>query len=92
MTAGLVRFVTTEAGTIPARERVCEVPARAAEPGAGGNVASGAVTAMAVVPVGVSRCGNPRPFAGGQDPEGDEDLRGRILETFRRMPNGANAA
>lgn len=47
---------------------------------------------MAVAPVGVSRCTNPEAFSGGLDAEGDESLRERVLETFRRMPNGANAA
>lgn len=53
---------------------------------------SAQVRAMAVAPVGVSRCTNPEAFSGGLDAEGDESLRERVLETFRRMPNGANAA
>ena len=57
-----------------------------------GNAAAGTVRAMAVAPVGVSRCTNPEAFSGGLDAEGDESLRERVLETFRRMPNGANAA
>ena len=69
-----------------------QVRARAVEPGAAGNAAAGTVRAMAVAPVGVSRCTNPEAFSGGLDAEGDESLRERVLETFRRMPNGANAA
>ena len=92
MTAGGVRFETTQEGTIPAGETAVEVPARAIEPGAAGNAAAGAIRAMAVAPVGVSRCTNPEGFSGGLDAESDEDLRSRVLETFRRMPNGANAA
>ena len=42
--------------------------------------------------MGVNRCGNPEPFTGGLDREGDEELRARVLETYQRMPNGANAA
>lgn len=92
MTAGLVRFETTETGVIAAGSTWTEVPAQALEPGAAGNVAAGTVRAMAVAPVGVNRCTNPQGFSGGVDPEGDEELRERVLETFRRMPNGANAA
>ena len=92
MTAGLVRFETTQEGTIPAGETAVEVPARAIEPGAAGNVAAGTIRAMAVAPVGVSRCTNPDGFSGGLDQESDEELRERVLETFQRMPNGANAA
>ena len=92
MTGGMIRFVTTEAGTIPAGETWADVPARAAEPGESGNVPAGTILSMAVAPVGVSRCSNPAPFTGGAGEEGDEALRARVLETFRRMPNGANAA
>lgn len=92
MTAGGVRFETTREGTIASGETAVEVPARAIEPGASGNVAADAIRAMAVAPVGVSRCTNPEGFSGGLDAESDEALRSRILETFRRMPNGANAA
>ena len=48
--------------------------------------------AMAVAPVGVSRCTNPAAFFGGVDEEDDEALRARVLESFKRMPNGANTA
>ena len=92
MTAAQVRFETTEAGVLKAGQTSAQVRARAVEPGAGGNAAVGTVRAMAVAPVGVSRCTNPEAFSGGLDAEGDESLRERVLETFRRMPNGANAA
>ena len=92
MTAAQVRFETVEAGTLRAGTTQADVRARALEPGAAGNVAAGTVRAMAVAPVGVSRCTNPAAFSGGVDQEDDEGLRSRVLETFRRMPNGANAA
>ncbi len=80
--AALLRAGTTQA----------DVRARALEPGSAGNVAAGTVLTMAVAPVGVSRCTNPAAFSGGTDREDDETLRARVLETYRRMPNGANAA
>lgn len=92
MTAGLIRFETVEDAVLPAGECQVDVPARAVEPGSTGNVGSGTVLSMAVAPVGVSRVTNPAPFAGGIDEEGDEALRERVLETFQRLPNGANAA
>ena len=92
MTAGLVRFETVEEGTIPAGSQSVTVRARAVEAGSGGNVAAGTIRTMAVAPVGVSSCTNAGAFTGGTDREEDEALRTRILETFRRMPNGANAA
>lgn len=92
MTAGMVRFETTRAAVLPAGELTVEVPVRAAEPGTSGNVSAGAILSMAVAPVGIARCENPEPCAGGADREGDAALRERVLETFRRLPNGANAA
>lgn len=92
MTAGLVRFETVEPGLLRAGTTQADVRARALEPGSAGNVAAGTVLTMAVAPVGVSRCTNPAAFSGGTDREDDETLRARVLETYRRMPNGANAA
>ena len=92
MTAGLVRFETVEDGVLQAGTTQADVRARALEPGSAGNVAAGTILTMAVAPVGVSRCTNPEAFSGGTDQENDETLRARVLETYRRMPNGANAA
>lgn len=91
-TAAQVRFVTTGAATLAAGETSVEVPAKAVEAGTGGNVPAGSILSMAVPPVGISRCVNRLAFAGGVDAEGDEALRARVLETYKRMPNGANAA
>ncbi len=92
MTAGLVRFETTEVGSIAAGHTYADVPVRALETGAAGNVGKDAILSMAVAPVGVSACTNPAACSGGADQESDDALRERVLETFRRLPNGANAA
>ena len=92
MTAAQVRFETLEAGVLQAGDTSVDVRARAVEPGAAGNAAAGTIRAMAVAPVGVSQVTNPEAFTGGADGEEDEALRARVLDTFRRMPNGANAA
>lgn len=91
-TAAQTRFETTEDAILPAGATWVEVPARAVEAGNAGNVPPGSILAMAVPPVGISRCVNTEAFTGGLDVESDEDLRSRVLETYRRMPNGANAA
>lgn len=92
ITAGLVRFETKAPAAIPAGDRTVDVPVRALEAGTLGNVSAGAIVSMAVAPIGVSSCTNPEPCAGGADGEADEELRGRVLETFKRLPNGANSA
>lgn len=91
-TAGMTRFETTAGATLKAGETSVIAPARAVEPGEGGNVPAGSILAMAVPPVGVGACVNPEAFSGGADAESDDALRARVLETYRRMPNGANAA
>ena len=92
LTAGLERYETVEDGVLPAGAVQTDVRARAVEPGAAGNTGPGSVIMMAVAPVGMNRCTNPAAFSGGLDTEDDESLRERVLETYRRLPNGANAA
>ena len=83
LTAGGVRFETTQEAVLEAGETAVDVPARAVEPGAAGNAAAGTIRAMAVAPVGVSGCTNPAGFSGGTDEEEDEALRARVLEMNR---------
>ena len=64
----------------------------ALEPGKQGNVAAGSVTIMAAMPVGIKACTNPEAFSGGDDEEDDSSLRRRLLDSYLRLPNGANAA
>lgn len=92
MTAGLIRFETQETGVLPAGEQYVDVPVRALTVGAAGNVGAGTITGMAVAPVGIASCINPQPCTGGCDEESDASLRERVMATFRRLPNGANAA
>lgn len=92
MTAGLVRFETTAEGVLAAGKTYVDVPAVAVETGEAGNVAAGTILTMSVAPAGVAACTNPAPFSGGADDEDDDSLRARVLETYRRLANGANAA
>lgn len=92
MTAEGVRFETTEDAAIAVGSQWVDVPAQAAEAGAVGNVIAGTVTLLSAMPVGVVQCTNPAAFSGGCDAESDEALRGRVLASYQRLPNGANAA
>ena len=85
-------FETTEEGVLKAGELSVDIPAQAVEAGAAGNVATGRIALMSPYPTGIQRCTNPAAFAGGRDSEDDGSLRARVLESFRRLPNGANAA
>ena len=92
MTADEVRFQTTAAAVLEAGELTVDVPAEALEAGRSGNAATGEIRILTACPVGITGCTNPAPFTGGSDQEDDESLRTRILESYRRLPNGANAA
>ena len=92
MTAEGVRFETTKDAAIAVGSQWADVPAQAVEAGAGGNVIAGTVTLLSAMPVGVVQCTNPTAFSGGCDAESDEALRGRVLASYQRLPNGANAA
>lgn len=92
MTAAETRFRTTAAAVLAAGTLYADAPAEAVENGSGGNAVPGAVCILTACPVAVTGCTNPAAFTGGSDRESDESLRGRILESYRRLPNGANAA
>lgn len=92
MTADGLRFATTEGAILPAGETETEAPAQALTVGEAGNVAAGAIVKLAQMPAGVDACENVMPFSGGAEEESDESLRARILESYARLPNGANAA
>lgn len=92
ITASGLEFKTIIGGEIEPGETFCDVPATAIEPGINGNVAENSITFMAQAPVGVTGCTNIERFTGGMQPEADESLRKRILESYNRLPNGANAA
>lgn len=92
MTAGLVRFVTTEDRVLEAGKSSVDAPVRAVQAGKVGNVVAGAVRSLAAAPVGITGCTNPMAISGGMDAEDDESLRERIMNSFLRLPNGSNCA
>ena len=91
-TLGGVQFATTETGWILSGETAADVPAAALREGAAGNAAAGSVVQMLQPPAGVVGCTNESAFSGGRDEESDESLRSRLLNSYRKLPNGANAA
>lgn len=92
LTSSGVRFETKEDAVLAVGESWVDVPAQAVEAGAEGNVVAGAITLMSAPSVGIVQCSNTAPFVGGSDAEDDASLRARILESYQRLPNGANAA
>ena len=92
MTEDAVRFQTVEDAAIPAGEISVTAAAEAVESGSSGNVGAGAVCVLTACPVAVRAVTNAEAFAGGISEESDDELRQRILDSFLRLPNGANAA
>lgn len=91
MTPGMVQFETTETVMLLAGHTTVQAKARAVEAGVSGNVAEDTITVLSACPIGITGCINPTVFKGGSDEESDEQLRARILESYQRLPNGANA-
>ncbi len=92
LTAGGISVVTLESGSIPAGETAVTVAAEATEAGVKGNLPAGSVVTMSAYPTGAVECTNAEAFTGGSDEESDDQLRRRILDSYKRLPNGANAA
>ena len=92
MTAGGLRYATTLSGVIPEGETQLDLPVEAVEAGAAWNVPAGQIIYLALPPSGITACTNPAALSDGADREEDEVLRRRILATYRRLANGANAA
>lgn len=92
MTEEEVRFRTTEAVVLAAGELSADAPAEALEGGSNGNAVPGAICILTACPVAVTACTNQEAFSGGSDEEDDGTFRARILESYQRLPNGANAA
>ncbi|MCI8398546.1 MAG: baseplate J/gp47 family protein [Oscillibacter sp.] len=92
MTADEVRFQTAADTVLAAGSTWADAPAEALEPGTGGNVVPGAVRFLTACPLAVTAVTNPNAFTGGADQEDDAAFRTRIMESYHRLPNGANAA
>ena len=92
MTEDEVRFQTLTDVVLSEGALSVEAPAEALEGGSKGNAAPGTVRILTACPLAVTACINPEAFSGGSDEEGDEAFRKRILESYQRLPNGANAA
>lgn len=86
------RFVTTEAAVLPNGGTQVEVPVQSTVAGSDGNVAAGMVSIMITPVPGISKVTNPLPIAGAIAEESDEDLRQRLLDTYRYVTNGTNVS
>lgn len=86
------RFSTDEQAVIRVAEESALVRITAVEAGAASNARGGNITILVTPIAGVARVYNGSVFINGRDEESDELLRERIVESYRNIPNGTNAA
>lgn len=86
------RFVTDASAVIRAGESETLVHVTAAEAGAASNARGGNISVLVTPVAGVVRVYNGSVFINGCDEESDDLLRERIVESYRDIANGTNAA
>lgn len=87
-----LQFETTQDAVINAGELSVTVGARALVSSESYNVLPKEITVMVTPPAGVASVVNKKAFTGGSDEESDEDLRARVLDSYKNLSNGTNAA
>ncbi|MBQ8539016.1 MAG: baseplate J/gp47 family protein [Ruminococcus sp.] len=85
------QFVTLETVTMLKDTGSVTAKAQAIEGGASYNVIKDTVTVLVTPPIGVTGVKNQMAFTGGSDEESDEELRERVLYSYRDISNGTNA-
>ena len=86
------RFVTLADAQMGSSESSVSVSVKAAQTGADYNVRSGMITVQVTPVAGIGRVNNNAAMTGGTDIESDAQLRERLLQSYRDIPNGTNAA
>lgn len=89
---GSLNYVTTEQAEIYRGDTLAWIACEAENSGEKYNIAADRVkTIVTYFSVGI-RINNASSFIGGTDDEDDDSFRKRIFESYRAVPNGANAA
>ena len=89
---GSLNYVTTRQYSFPRGSTILYALCEAQNSGRKYNVGIGRVnTVVTYFSVGIS-ISNSGSFTGGTDDESDEELRSRIVESYRIIPDGINAA
>lgn len=90
MGAQVWQFETTDDVTLKAGTLSIKAPVVAINGGSDYNVLAKEVCVMVTPPVGISKVVNERAFKGGVDRETDEQLRTRVLDSYRDISNSTN--
>lgn len=87
-----LRFVIDSDTVLSASAQSVNADAHAAQAGAAYNIIAGKIGILVTPIPGISTVSNSAGFTGGSDAESDELLRERIIDSYRNIANGANAA
>ncbi len=85
-----VQYITTQEAILPQGELSVTVPAKAEQGGRAGNTQPGTVTIMMTPPPAMESVTNSTAFIGGEDSEGDSQLRSRLMQSYAGFSNGTN--
>lgn len=91
-TGDMRRFATDADAVISAGTRSVFADVTAVQPGSAYNITINKIGILVTPVLGVVSVSNNTRFTGGADEESDEALRARIIDTYRNISNGANAA
>ena len=89
---GSLRFITDSNAVIDAQSQTATAYVTAVRGGSAYNVLSGKIGIVVTPVLGVASVANAAAFSGGSDSESDEQLRERVIDSYRNIINGANAA
>ena len=91
-TGDMRRFVTDSDAVLNNGNRSILVDVTAVQPGSAYNVRIGSIGIIVTPVLGIVSVSNNIRFSGGADAESDDALRQRIIDSYRNISNGANAA
>ncbi|MDO4730654.1 MAG: baseplate J/gp47 family protein [Clostridia bacterium] len=86
------RYETVEEGILYAGDLEVTLKARSLDEGKKGNCKAGSISVIITSLPGISEVMNIQAFTGGTEEESDENLRKRIIESYRNISNGTNTA
>ena len=87
-----IRVKTIEDTVLRAGELSVAVAAQSEIGGASQNVGIGSIKIMITPPAGITSVTNEVAFVGGIDAESDEELRERLIDSYKNISNGTNSA
>lgn len=87
-----LKYITCQDAVMKRGENAAVVPIRCQIAGSQGNLAANQLRVMVTPVPGIAQVNNPKPLISGRDAESDEELRTRLMDSYRFVTNGTNSA